>query len=139
MAKQGTGRLLWVSNHAGLLNDISPLMEWNYTNQGTNNNPLTYRMVNDGEFVSMYVNPNPLGLNPNYSNTLYLIDKTPVIYSNRLVPMVGVGTLNYNGFSVCVVTGRFAHRRSETTAREEVGTKLASGVIDSTRFLVTSW
>ena len=42
-----------------------------------------------------------------------------------IVIVVVMVTYLENGFSVCVVTDRFAHRRSETTAREDVCGKVS--------------
>ncbi len=92
-----------VTDSSGTTANLSSLLEVNYS-AGANNNVVTFRLVNDGEYVYWYVNPNPLNVG-SYTNAFYLVDKKPVVFSNNLQPMIGIGAINYNGFSVCQTYG----------------------------------
>ncbi len=85
-----------VSNQAGIQQDITSIMETAYGST-TNTTESRFRFVNDGDYLYWYVNPNPNGNTPAYSNTFYLISKTSVDFSNNLQPFMGVGNISDRG------------------------------------------
>jgi len=107
---------LWTPTGTGP-DDISGIMNWCYddnwgqnTTEGTanpgtlnsysnNNNAIKFRITSDGQYVSLYVNPNPYdssssqtwnGGSATYKNVFYLVKRVPVMFSNEIMVMVGL-------------------------------------------------
>lgn len=97
----------WTSmtNNAGIVaNNFQSRMEWDYRTTGGSacNEVVTFRIVNDGEYISFYVNPMPTNTTGTaaYSNEFYFVGKTPATFANNIVPIFGLAELSYNDGSV---------------------------------------
>lgn len=84
----------WTSltDEAGGTANISNLFNVNYSTT-TNSNSITFRLVNDGSRVAVYVNPNGSG---GSSRAFYYAGEFPVAFNTNLVPLIGLASLSYD-------------------------------------------
>lgn len=103
-----------LTNNAGLVQNIQSLMEWNYET-AENANAIRFRFEHDGEYVYFYINPNPYGANPSYSNSFFLVDRilVPASFTNDLSLVYGFAHLNDNrsftGYGTRINTGEMTN------------------------------
>ncbi|MCX7883127.1 MAG: hypothetical protein N2314_07900, partial [Brevinematales bacterium] len=90
------GLLNWCYDDRWGANTVEPAGTLNiYSN---NNNHIKIRVTFDGQYASLYINPNPNGTSQqnwdgtttSYLNTFYLVERVPVIFSNELMVMLGL-------------------------------------------------
>ncbi|URA10565.1 hypothetical protein [Thermospira aquatica] len=144
--------------------DLRGILNWSYDerwgantiedDKGTlniysnNNNHIKIRVTIDGEFASLYINPNPNGTSQQnwngtsttYPNTFYLVKRVPVIFSNELMVMFGLANNREDAERLLLKVDNFTIRTVAASNVAEISPVMTkAGTTNALRIAIHPW